>query len=104
METVAKFRKKNKNSSSCVDVHHKTYHQEISRRSRAVTVRKCTKKCNTRAELLFWLLSILLFDVLVAVAVVVASEELSIEWKGETKSLFFPLKGNWKHLHAGYIY
>ena len=38
----------------------------ISRLSRAVTEKKCTKKCDARAELLFWLLSLLLFDVLVA--------------------------------------
>ena len=47
-------------------------HQEISRPSRAVTAKKCTKKCNARVELLFWLLSLLFIDVLVAVAVVVA--------------------------------
>ena len=33
-------------------------HQEILRLSRAVTVKKCTKKCNARTELLFWLLSL----------------------------------------------
>ena len=35
--------------------------QEISRPSRAVMAKKCTKKCNVRAELLFCLLSLLLF-------------------------------------------
>ena len=74
LETTPKFRKRKKNSSSCVYVLHKTSHQEISRASRAVTAKKCTKKSNARAVLLFWLLSLLLlfFDVLVAVAVIVA--------------------------------
>ena len=63
------FRKRKKNSSSCVYVLHKTSRQDISRPSRAVTAKKCTKKCNARAELLFWLQNLLLFDVLVAVAV-----------------------------------
>ena len=58
VETAAKFRKKKKNSSSSVCVLHKTSHQEISRPGRAVTAKKCTKKCNARAELLFWLLSL----------------------------------------------
>ena len=61
LETAPKFRKRKKNSSSCVYVLHKTSHQEISRPSRAVTVKKCTKKCNARAELLFWLLRLLPF-------------------------------------------
>ena len=55
------FRKRKKNSSSCVFVRHKTSHQEIPRPRRAVTTKKCTKKCNARAALLFWLLSLLLF-------------------------------------------
>ena len=61
IRSAPKFRKKKKNSSSCVYVLHKTSHQEISRPSRAVMAKKCTKKCNARAELLFWLLSLLLF-------------------------------------------
>ena len=60
-KTAPKFRKKKKNSSLCVHVFHKTCHQEMSRPSRAVTAKKCTKKCNARAELLFWLLSLLGF-------------------------------------------
>ena len=55
LETASKFRKRKKNSSSCVYVLHKTCHQEISRPGRAVTATKCTQKCNARAELLFWL-------------------------------------------------
>ena len=60
LETARKFRKRKKKSSSCVHVLHKD-HQEISRPSRAVTAKKCNKKCNARAKLLFWLLSLLLF-------------------------------------------
>ena len=68
LEAAPKFRKRKKNSSSCVYVLHKTCHQEISRLSRALTAKKCTKKCNAGAELLFWLQNLLFFDVLVAVA------------------------------------
>ena len=53
LETVPKFRKRKKNLPSCVYVLHKTPHQEISRPSRAVTAKKCVKKCKARAELLF---------------------------------------------------
>ena len=45
--------KKKRKSSSCVHVLHKTWHQVFSRRSRAVTAKKCTKKPDARAELLF---------------------------------------------------
>ena len=40
------------------------------RRSRAVTAKKCTKKCDASAKLLIWLLNHCIFDVLVSVAVV----------------------------------
>ena len=36
------------------NVLHKMSYQEISRASRAVTAKKCTKKCHARAELSFW--------------------------------------------------
>ena len=42
----------------------------FSRRSRAATAKNCTKKRDARVKLLFWLLNLLLFDVLVDVAVV----------------------------------
>ena len=61
LETAPKFRKRKKNYSSCVYDLHKTCHQEISRPSGAVTAKKCTKKCNARAELLFWLQTLLPF-------------------------------------------
>ena len=41
---------------TCVCVLHKTSHPEILRRSRAVTVKICTKKCDARAEVLVRLL------------------------------------------------
>ena len=33
----------------------------VSRRSRAVTAKKCTKKCDAHAKLLFWLLNLFVF-------------------------------------------
>ena len=62
LETAPKFRKRKKNSSSCVYVLHKT--SKFSRPSRAVTAKKCIKKCNARAKLFFFgylILSMLLF-------------------------------------------
>ena len=38
-----------------------TSHQEISHPSHAVTAKKCSRKSVTRAEVLFWLLSLLAF-------------------------------------------
>ena len=54
METASKFGLCP--ALSCVYVLHKTSHPKLSRPSRAVTAKKCSKKCNARAELLFWLL------------------------------------------------
>ena len=53
-ETISKFRKRNNISSLLVCVLHKTRMQ--LRRSSAKTAEKCTKKCDARAKLLFWLL------------------------------------------------
>ena len=36
-------------------------HEQISRRGRPGAAKKCTKKCATRAKLLFWLSNVLLF-------------------------------------------
>ena len=60
LETAFKFRKRKARSvfTSSTD---KTSHQESSRPSRALTAKKCTKKCNVRAGLLFWLLSLFRF-------------------------------------------
>ena len=43
LETAPKSRKKKKNSPSCVYVLHATFHQEISRLIRAVTVKNVPK-------------------------------------------------------------
>ena len=59
--TIFKFRKRNKISSSLVYVLHKTRNKAFFRRSRAKTAKKCTKKHDARAKLLF-------LDRLVAVA------------------------------------
>ena len=59
---------------SCVHVLHKTWNKLSSRRSRAVTAKKCTKKRDGHAELLFCqsILNLLFFAVLDDVAVVFA--------------------------------
>ena len=70
MESTPKFRKRKENSLSCLNILHKTCHQEISRPSHAVTSKKCTKKCSACAELLFnGYKPCCYFDVLIAVAV-----------------------------------
>ena len=51
--TVTKFRGRKRSLQSCVYVLHKTSLEGISRRSRAVTTKKCTKKCAARTKLLF---------------------------------------------------
>ena len=73
--TISKFRKRNKISSLLVYVLHKTRNLAFSGRSRAKTVKKCTKKCGARAKLFILLINLLfftfiffVFDVLVAVA------------------------------------
>ena len=74
--TIFKLRKRNKISSLLVYVLHKTRNQALSRRSRAKTGKKCTKKCDVRAKLLFCLLKLLFVDVLVAVRVVESVKSL----------------------------
>ena len=51
--TASKLKSWNKNLSLCDYLLSKTSNQQISRGSRAVTTKKCTRKCNARAELLF---------------------------------------------------
>ena len=58
--TIFKLRKRNKISSLFVNVRHKTRILAFSRPNRAKTVKKCTKKCDARAKLLFCLLNLLL--------------------------------------------
>ena len=48
-----KFRERKRDSSLLVYVLHKTCNEAFSRRSRARTVKKCTKKRDARAKLLF---------------------------------------------------
>ena len=55
-----------KKMSSLAYFLYKTCKYAFSRRSRAVTARKCTKKCATRARFLVWPVACGLFDVLVA--------------------------------------
>ena len=58
---ISKFRKRKKLSSSLVNVLHKTWNWAFSRRSRAATPKKCTKKHAAREELLFCLFNLFLF-------------------------------------------
>ena len=51
--TVPKFKKRKRKLLSCVPVLNKTWNYALSRRSRATTAKKCTKKRDARAELLF---------------------------------------------------
>ena len=60
-KTASKFRKRKRKSLSCVHVLDKTWNWAFSRRSRAVRAKKCTKKHDARAELLFANLNLLLF-------------------------------------------
>ena len=53
--TEPTFRKRKKKLSCCIYVLRETSLEGISRCSRAVTVKKCTKKCSARTELLFCL-------------------------------------------------
>ena len=53
---------------------HKTRSWAFSRRSRAVAAKKCTKKRDARAKLPFWLINLLLIDVLVAAVVFVVAK------------------------------
>ena len=48
-----KFKKRKENSSSLVYVLHNSWKEAFSRRSREVAAKKCTKKCGTRANLMF---------------------------------------------------
>ena len=65
--TIFKFKKRNKISSLLVYIHLKTRNWSFSRRSRAKTAKKCTKKGDVRAKLLFCALNpLFILDVLVA--------------------------------------
>ena len=60
LRAIFKFRKRKKILPSLVYVH-KTWNYAFARRSRAVTAKKCTKKRDARAEVLFCLFSLLIF-------------------------------------------
>ena len=72
LSILFKFKKKKENSSSYVHVLHKRQ----TRRFHVVVVqwtsKKCTKKRDAGAELLFWSLNLLFFEVGVVVVVLVA--------------------------------
>ena len=61
LRTTLKFRERKRDSSSLVCVVHKTCNEAFSRRSRARKVKKCTKKRDARAKLLFCTVNLLLF-------------------------------------------
>ena len=52
MRTALKFRERKRDSSSLVYVLHKTCNYAFSRRSRARTVKKCTKKRDARCKVI----------------------------------------------------
>ena len=73
LKDFIQVQKGKENSSSYVNVLHKTSNQEVWRRSRAVDVKQMYLKAwCTRAELLFWSLNLLFFEVVVVVEDVVA--------------------------------
>ena len=55
IKNVLKYRKRKRKSLSCVHLLHKTWNKALSRRSRAVTAKKCTITRDARAKLLFCL-------------------------------------------------
>ena len=77
LETESKYKSRKKTWSFCVYHLHKTSREGISRRSRAVTAKKCTKKLAARSKL-FFAYQNYLFAVLVAVNVIVAYFESSL--------------------------
>ena len=67
LKDFVQVQKEEEKSSSCVHLLHKTSNLQVSRRSRGVDVKEteCTKKSDARAELLFWSLNLLFFEVVV---------------------------------------
>ena len=74
LKTVSKFRKRKRKSLPCVHVLHKKFNYAFSRRSHTVTTKKCIKKRDTRAKLVFCQSKPIaqFYTVLVDVTVVVA--------------------------------
>ena len=54
LRTISKFRKRGQTSSALAQFLCKTWKEAFSRRSRAETPRKCTKKRAARAKIAFW--------------------------------------------------
>ena len=77
LETESKYKSRKKTWSFCVYHLHKTSREGISRRSRAVTAKKWTKKLAARSKL-FFAYQNYFFAVLVAVNVIVAYFESSL--------------------------
>ena len=103
LETESKYKSRKKTWSFCVYHLHKTSREGISRRSRAVTAKKCTKKLAARSKL-FFAHQNYFFAVLVAVNVIVAYFESSLiltvhgkcearassgQWWGEEEKPFY---------------
>ena len=59
--TALNFQKRKKNSSLRAYVLHSKWHTDISRRGRAVTIKKFTRKCAACVRFLFCALNLLLF-------------------------------------------
>ena len=59
---TARKERKWKISSSSVGILHKKSRKQISHQSREIAAKKWTKKCNARAELLFWFALMKLFE------------------------------------------
>ena len=76
LETESKYKSRKKTWSFCIYHLHNTSREGISRRSRAVTAKKCTKKLAARSKL-FFAYQNYFFAVLVAVNVIVAYFESS---------------------------
>ena len=77
LETESKYKSRKKTWSFCVYHLHKTPREGISRRGRAVTAKKCTKRLAARSKLFFSYQNYF-FAVLVAVNVIVAYFESSL--------------------------
>ena len=103
LETESKYKSRQKTWSFCVYHLHKRPRDGISRRGRAVTAKKCTKKLAARSKLFFSYQNYF-FAVLVAVNVIVANFESFLiltvhgkcearassgQWWGEKKNTFY---------------
>ena len=95
---LSKFGKRKRKSLSCVPVLDKTWNEALSRCSRATTAKKCTKKHDARAKLLFCQskpLAFLPFSLpslrRCLSSCEGAARKVSPNWSLETMTSFFPL-------------